>query len=58
MHIMNNFHVLLDNEGYVKILEAIEVPEVYKSLKETFSIKFQESLYGLKWSRKKKGTKE
>ena len=44
MHIMNNFHVLLDNEGYVKILEAIEVSEAYKTLKETFLIKLQESL--------------
>ena len=31
----------------MKILETIEVPEAYKSLKETFSIKIQESLYGL-----------
>ena len=31
----------------MKILETIEVSEAYKSLKETFSIKIQESLYGL-----------
>ena len=45
---MNNYHVWLDNEGYMKIVEAIEVSEAYKSLKETFPIKLQESLYGLK----------
>ena len=39
MHIMNNYHVQLDNnEGCIKILEVIEVSEAYKSLKETFSI--------------------
>lgn len=53
MHVMKNC-----NEGYMKILETIEVSEAYKSLKETFPIKLQESLYGLKQSRKKKGTKE
>ena len=58
MHTMNNCNVKLDNEGYIKILETIEVSEAYKSLKETFAIKLQESLYRLKWSRKKKGTKE
>ena len=37
MHVMNNCNVYLDNEGYMKILETIEVSEAYKSLK----IKFQ-----------------
>ena len=45
---MNNRHVQLDEEGYMKILEASEVSKAYKSLKESFSIKFQESLNGLK----------
>ena len=59
MHTMNNYHVQVDNnEGHIKIVEVIEVSEAYKSLKETFPIKLQESLYGLKQSRKKKGTKE
>ena len=34
----------------MKILEAIEMPEAYKNLKEAFSIKLQKSLYGLKQS--------
>ena len=58
MHVMNNYNVQLDNGGYMKILETVEVFEAYKSLKETFSIKLQESLYGLKQSMKKNGTKE
>ena len=49
MHVMKNC-----NEGYMKIIETIEVSEAYESLKETFSIKLQESLYGLKLSRKKR----
>ena len=53
MHVMKNC-----NEGYMKILETIKMFEAYKSLKETFPIKLQESLFGLKQSRKKKGTKE
>ena len=43
MHTMNNCNVKLDNEGYIKILETIEVSEAYKNLKETFPIKLQES---------------
>ena len=58
MHVINNCNVQLDNEGYMKILETIEVSEAYKSLKETFFNKASKFLYGLKWSRKKKGTKE
>ena len=49
MHVMKNC-----NEGYMKILETIQVSEAYKGLKETYPIKLQESLYGLKQSRKKK----
>ena len=58
MHVINNCNVQLDNKGYMKILETIEVSEAYKSLKETYPIKLQEFLYGLKQSRKKNGTKE
>ena len=39
---MNLCNVQLDNEGYMKILETIEVSEAYKSLKETFPIKLEE----------------
>ena len=56
---MNNCHVQLDNEGYMKILEAIEVLEAYKSLKETFSIyKALRILIWIEIVKEEKGTKE
>ena len=54
MHIMNDCHVYLDKEGCMKILEEIKVSEEYISLKGTFSINIQESLYVLEKSRNKR----
>ncbi|XP_070049397.1 uncharacterized protein [Nicotiana tomentosiformis] len=40
----------LDNEIYMKIPGGLKVPETNKSFRETYSIKLQKSLYGLKQS--------
>ena len=40
----------LDHNIFMKISEALKVPEAYKNLKESYSIKLQKSLYGLKQS--------
>ena len=40
----------LDHNIFMKIPEALKVPEAYKNSKESCSIKLQKSLYGLKQS--------
>ena len=42
----------LDHNIFMKISEAFKVVEVYKDSRETCSIKLQNSLYGLKQSRR------
>ena len=40
----------LDHNIFMKIPEAFKIPEAYKDSRETYSIKLQKSLYGLKQS--------
>ena len=58
MHVMNNCNVLLNDEGYMKILETIEVSEAYKSFKETFFNKASRILIWIEIVKEEKGTKE
>ncbi|XP_019248636.1 PREDICTED: uncharacterized protein LOC109227898 [Nicotiana attenuata] len=50
MDVVTALYGTLDNEIYMKIPEGLKVPETNKKFRETYSIKLQKFLYGLKQS--------